>query len=117
MNAAEFRCLREFLGLPVNWVAEQLYVKSDTIRRWERDHGQISPFARTLMRGWVSQANRVVGALTIELTKRKSEINAPQDDCPTEMLDRMPASWHRMVAARVAERTGLEIVWHQGDSE
>ena len=31
------------------------------------------------MRGWISQANRVVGALTLELTKRNAAIKAAQD--------------------------------------
>ena len=107
MNCAEFKVWREFLGLPVPWVAKQIGVTPDTIRRWEDSDGTVNRLAQLMMRNWINTAQRAVGRLTVEFTESKESIQAAKEDGV------WPAGWYRMIAARVAERTGLEIVWHE----
>jgi len=108
MSTAEFRCWREFLGLPVAWIANALAITPDTIKRWERADGDVNRYAGLMMRHWVNDSAMVVNKLTVALSKQP--IKAPMEG--TKGLD-MPPSWHRMISARVAERTGQVIEWHE----
>lgn len=112
MNTAEFRCWREFLGLPESWVAKQVGVTVETLRKWEKSEGQVNRLAGLLMRHWVNQQQRLVSTLTVSFSKEPRPIRAPMDN--HEGLD-MPPGWHRAIAARVAERSRREIVWYQED--
>jgi hypothetical protein len=112
MTPAEFVCWREYLGLDRKWVASQFDVTERTVKRWE-EGSKIPVAAEHAIGQWVEHAHRFVSALTIQLTKIDGGLPyvvAPQDDC-VDLVDGMPAKWHRMIAARVAERTGLSIVW------
>lgn len=109
MSPAEFVCARELLGLPINWVAEQLGVSKRAVYRWEAGTYQIPERAAERMRAWVAQANQMVGMATLAVNRDTSLCHTTFQDGQEEL--EMPASWHRMVTARAAERTGREIRW------
>lgn len=101
---------REFLGLERRWIAEQFKVKEHTVRRWER-RDFVPQAVEEAMNKWVTYTSQFVSALTVKIISQGVEsIVAPPDNC-CDLVGGMPASWHRMVSARVAERTGLVIVW------
>lgn len=73
MTGAEMRTLREALGLPVTWLAEQTGVQERTIRHWETGRNKVPADVAKLLRSidanietTVSQAvlQYVDGALT-----------------------------------------------------
>lgn len=110
MSSAEFVCQRELLGLPINWLAKNLGVTVRTIYRWESGTHPIPEWAADRIRLYVKNTENVIGTVTVKV------LNDPtipflvtyREDWG---LAGMPASWHRLVMARVAERTGYPIEW------
>jgi hypothetical protein len=113
VTSAEFVVWREFLGLDRHWVARQFGVNERTVRRWE-SKGSVPVAAEQAMRKWLAYTAQFVSTLTVTLAGTVDagmpRIVAPHDDC-TDLVQGMPPLWHRMVSARVAERTGFPIVW------
>lgn len=107
MRSTEFRCWREFLGLTKAWCADQFGCTPVQITIWERRDSEIPAYADTMMRAWLDHASQVVGKLTVSDLGRR--VLAPTDAHPGGDLGGMPPSWHRAIAARVAERTGYPI--------
>lgn len=67
--------------------------------------------AEHAMREWIDVTSQYVATLTITLGKQAdARILAPMADCG-DLVKGMPMQWHRMIAARVAERTGFPIAW------
>ena len=115
MSSAEFQCAREYLGLPAAWVAAKLGVDRRTVNRWEG--GSVPSHAASQMREWLARTERAVGLVTLKALEDK---DSPLWATPDDFNDRMaaegfPASWQRMLCARVAERTGRSIVWMSPD--
>lgn len=108
MRSIEFRCWRDFLGLPQDWCANQFGCSVRTLSAWERRDQEIPKYAATMMSAWIEYANTVVGKLTVADLGRV--IMAPMDYYVGDDLAGMPPTWHRQIAARVAERTGYPIV-------
>jgi hypothetical protein len=104
MRPAEFRCAREFLGLPVYWVATQLGVHAQTVYAWERRGAKIpSSYASDFLTKELAIAAQTVGTLTLEWTKQKGDTPLPVPAAdPIE--GRYPAAYYRQIASRVAER-------------
>lgn len=106
MRSTEFACWRGFLGLPAEWCASQFGCTARTIASWERRDNEIPTYAITMMKAWIDYAATIVGKLTVA---GLGSIPAPLDSYAGDDLAGMPPSWHRMIAARVAERTGDRI--------
>jgi len=112
MTGAEFQCAREYLGLPVQWVADSLEVDRRTVYRWERGVFTIPERAAEVMRGWLARTSLAVGKVTLEVAKHTdTPLLATSDDFDWMGTEGFPASWQRMLCSRVAERTGRGIVW------
>ena len=109
MSAAEFVCQRELLGLSIVWLAENLGVTKRTIYRWENGTHPIPDWAADRIRLYVKNTQDVIGKVAVQVMKDPSIpfLTTYREDWGTEM----PASWHRLVMARVAERTGHRIEW------
>ena len=114
MSDAEFRCLREWLGLTTRWLADHLDVAERTVHRWEAGVSPIpAGVAAELLRlsevtydalnGLVDQLLDLPdpGVITYR-TDADFAQDQPQSD--------WPASWHRALCARVADEVpGLRI--------
>lgn len=106
MSGAEFCCSREFLGLPRQWVAAKLGVHVKTIETWERS-GNVPERAHEFMTLLLEMAQQAVGKMTLSW---KGVIPVPQG---RNGFEDFPASFHRMIAARVNERTKAGIVYKE----
>jgi len=104
MTPAEFRCLREYLGLPLNWVASNLAVTERTVNRWENGVTPIPDRASAELARLAEYTNRCVEKV-MRMRKQYGQLVTTPDG----EVDGFPASWHRMVCARVAAETGLPV--------
>lgn len=107
MTAAEFRAVREHLGLTLDWCADELDVTERTVRNWESGRHSIPDGVRAEVEGWVDDTDDAVDALVAELLSGPYPVlRVPRHDPDAAW----PARWHRHVAMRVAaEVPGLSI--------
>lgn len=109
MNDAEFRSLREYLGLSPDWLARHLQVNERAVRRWE--HGE-----RAIPEGVWDELLRLAEETAQHVTHvhRRVALDKPihvyRNDRQVEELSPlayvdlpMPAAWYRHVAARVMD--------------
>jgi len=103
MSAAEFRIIRERLGLSQEWLARYLNVSRQTIAQWEKGKYQVPDGVANEMTKLESEFNALVFNMASKLLKSSDrEIRVYRFD--EESHDNFPAMWHRMVAARAAEQ-------------
>jgi len=116
MTPAEFKVVREFLGLSGDWLAEHLKVNPRTVRAWEQGRYPIPDGVRLELERMETQTGEFIGRAVDRL------MDLPDPAILTYRSDpeyhtahpdvAWPASWHRMVCARVAlEIPGLSIVY------
>jgi hypothetical protein len=114
MTDAEFRMVREYLGLTGDWLAGHLGVNPRTVRSWEQGRHPIPDGVRLEMERLEQQTSEFVGAVVAQLLdiaeptvivyRSDAEYHAAHPEI------KFPASWHRMVVARVAQEVpGLGI--------
>ncbi len=114
MTGAEFRCLREQLGLTVAWLFDYLGVGEATVNRWQDGKMNIAPGVVEDMLELEAIAAKAVAAGAARLERDDAPvIYVPRTDDALHSGhsdDPYPASWHRAIAARVRERVpGLRI--------
>lgn len=110
MNAAEFRCGREYLGLSTQWVAEKLKKNTRTISAWEEGKSPLPSYASEFMAALLAAGEQTVGALTMKLDAAQP-IPVPFGD---QVKDREhPPAYYRRIASRVAERTKMTIEYEK----
>lgn len=116
MTSAEFRVIREFLGLTGDWLAGHLDVNPRTVRAWEQGKYPIPDGVRLEM----EDLERRTGAFVAGCVKQIMDM--PEPGVVTYRSDEeyhaahpevpFPASWHRAVVARIAQEVpGLVIVY------
>lgn len=114
MSAAEFRVVRESLGLTTRWVAEFLEVAERTVHRWEGGQSPIPDGVRRTMRYVEGNTADAVAAKTetcrVNPTRPLLTYRTDAEYWAEHPTRSYPASWHRALAARVArEIPGLAI--------
>lgn len=113
MTDAEFKVVREYLGLTGDGIAEYLTVSSRTVRHWEQGKYLIPDGVRLAVERLEAEASRQVAAGV------KALVDAPE---PVLVLARTeserpdgndwPLGWSRAVAARIAQEVpGLSIMY------
>jgi transcriptional regulator with XRE-family HTH domain len=116
MTSAEFKVVREFLGLTGDWLARHLGVSSRTVRHWEQGKYAIPDGVRLEIESLESDTGEFVGGIVEKLMdlpdpvvityRDDAEYHAAHPESP------FPASWHRAVIARVAQEVpGLSIAF------
>jgi DNA-binding transcriptional regulator YiaG len=115
MTDAEFRVVREFLGLTGDWLASHLGVSPRTVRHWEEGKYEIPDGVRLAIEALEETAAQQIGVAVDTLNDATDPaIGIPRTnaDCPPGCP--WPASWHRAIAARIAQEVvGLSIVYAQ----
>lgn len=114
MTPAEFRVVRERLGLTTKWLAEFFGVQHRNVQVWDRgDRPQGVPTARAMaLRELERAAGQQVGELGTQLRNQKRGglpvLRTYRLDSEYQEHDGGPysAAWHRAVVGRAAEEYG-----------
>lgn len=121
VTPAELRCLREFLGLPPVWLADRLNVRERTLHRWEAAVIPIPDGVAVEVEALANDAGDIVDALVQQYEKSGGgELVTYRTDEDYRSVGDLgliyPASWHRAIAARVAEQvSGITLVYFGDD--
>lgn len=116
MTPAEFKVVREFLGLTGDWLAAHLGVSPRTVRHWEQGKYAIPDGVRLAIEDLEAHTGQFVDGVVEQLMdlpdpgaityRDDAEYRAAHPDAE------FPASWHRAVVARVAQEVpGLSIAY------
>lgn len=114
MTDAEFRVVREHLGLTGDWLAKHLTVNPRTVRSWEQGRDPIPDGVRLAMEELEQRTGAFLDALIPKF------LDLPDPGILTYRSDadyhaahpeiEFPASWHRALCARIAQEVpGLSI--------
>lgn len=117
MTGAEFRIIREQLGLTNQWLTQHFGVGERSVVRWGDDVNDVPPgveegmyeLERTARRAVQDSVARFTGAsndteLLLETYRTDAALHAALPGDP------YPASWHRAIAARIREQVpGLTV--------
>ncbi|GAA2640054.1 DUF1870 family protein [Streptomyces axinellae] len=122
MTDAEFRMVREFLGLTGDWLAAHLGVNPRTLRNWEQGRSPVPDGVRLEMEDLERRTGEFIGGAVEKLMdlpdpglvtyRDDAEYHAAHPEVP------FPASWHRAVCARIAlEVPALSIAYADSVSQ
>lgn len=122
MTDAEFKVVREYLGLTGDWLAAHLGVSPRTVRHWEQGKYAIPDGVRLALEELEQHTAEAVGQAVEQL------MDLPDPGVITYRSDeeyhaahpeaQWPASWHRAVIARVAQEVpALSIAYGSGVRE
>ena len=104
-SSAEFKSLRESLQLTTKWLSRRWGITENSIQRWERNRLPPDDVVDDLQ----SIAQQAEETIIEGVHRDYGTIEVPRLD--RDSLDGFPASYHRMIARRIAEQTGAEIVY------
>jgi DNA-binding XRE family transcriptional regulator len=116
MTDAEFRVIREYLGLTGQWIAQHLQVNERTVRAWEAGRYPIPEGVRLAIERLEADTGAFVSAAIDAL------MDLPEPGVVTYRSDQeyhaanpgigYPVSWHRAAIARIAQDVpGLVIAY------
>lgn len=121
MTDAEFRVVREFLGLTGDWLAGHLGVSPRAVRHWEAGRYAIPDGVRQELEDLERRTGEFVSGVIEKLLdmpdpgvyvyRTDAEYHAAVPDSP------FPASWHRAVVARVAQEVPGLVIAYPGPAE
>lgn len=107
MSLAEFSCLCEFLGLSPEWLAARLNVGIDEVTRWTVAGQPVPDSAANEITSLATMTAKLVHQLATT-HQWGGRIVTYRNDTEFREADPFgltyPASWHRALAARVADR-------------
>ena len=116
MTDAEFRVVREYLGLTGDWLAARLGVSGRTVRHWEQGKYPIPDGVRLELERLEAETAEFVGRAVEQLMDVVDPTvvtyRTDAEHQATHPGVRWPASWHRAAVARIAQEVpGLSIVY------
>jgi len=122
MSPAELKVVREFLGLPGDWLADHVKVSARTVRHWEQGRYPIPDAVRLAVEDLEARTGAFIAAIVDAL------MDVPDPTVITYRTDTdyrrehpeidFPASWHRAVVARVAlEIPALQVTYRETATE
>jgi transcriptional regulator with XRE-family HTH domain len=119
MTDAEFKVVREYLGLTGDWLAAHLGVSPRTVRHWEQGKYPIPDGVRLTIEDLEARTAQFVGGIVDKLLdssaeglvtyRNDEEYHAAHPEIP------FPASWHRAVVARVAQEVPTLAIAYASD--
>jgi predicted transcriptional regulator len=116
MTDAEFRCVREWLAVTGEWLADRLGVEGRTVRRWEAGTSPIPDGVREELEALEAMTGEAVAQAVAQLQDVPDVtvvVYRTDEDYRAAVAEtRMPASWHRRVVMRAAlEVPGVAITY------
>ena len=117
MTDAEFRVVREQLGLDQQWIAGCLGVALRSVQRWENGDSPVPDGVRRQMEAWERDTAETVGRAVAQLgDDRDAALATYRDDVTYRRLDGggWTARWHRAMVARVCDEVpGVTVVYRE----
>ncbi|NEG69054.1 helix-turn-helix domain-containing protein [Bifidobacterium choloepi] len=110
LSSAEFKALRESMGLTTKWLSKRWGVAEYTVQRWESKRVVSERYGDDLL-GLKREFDREVWA---KASQDVDVIHVPRAEQNREPAA-MPASYERAVAERVFELAGTPIVYDDED--
>jgi transcriptional regulator with XRE-family HTH domain len=118
MTDAEFRVVREYLGLTGDWLAGHLGVNPRTVRSWEQGKYAIPDGVRLELEDLEVRTAEFIAGIVPKLLdlpdpgiltyRSDAEYHTAHPETP------FPASWHRAVCARIVQEVpGLSIAYSE----
>jgi transcriptional regulator with XRE-family HTH domain len=116
MTSAEFKVVREFLGLTGDWLAAHLGVSPRTVRHWEQGKYPIPDGVRLAVENLEARTAEFIDGIVRKLMDLpEAGVITYRDDVEYHAAhpeSEFPASWHRAVVARIAQEVpGLSIAF------
>ena len=112
MTSAEFRCLRELLGLTTAWLAARLGVAERTVQRWDHGHADIPLGVAETVEALREEADRQLDELIDRITADAPLVAYRTDEDAQADGSGWPASWHRALCGRAADEVpGLRLIY------
>lgn len=115
----DFKALRERLGLPARWLAEELGLQDRQVRRWEQGVAEIPASAWECLIDIYVQSIATEQEVLREVRDHPNHpLHAPRNDqefwrdSPGFKIANLPASHYRAILARVSEKTGVSLYYN-----
>lgn len=105
MTPADFKAMRESMGLSTKWLAVRWGVSMLSVQRWERNRSM----PPELERDFESIRSCFRAEVDDGVSDASPSLSVPRVD--DESPDGFPAAYHRAVALRIAESTGAHLVF------
>lgn len=96
LSCAEFKCLREGMGLTTAWLANRWNVAEYSVKRWERERLPPAEYADDLL--------ALKGTFDAAVDSIRPQTRATVPRTEAESPDGMPAAWHRSIAQHASDR-------------
>lgn len=107
-SPAEFKVIREWLGLTGDWLAGYLDVSPRTVRHWEQGKYAIPKGVRAELRDLQRRTREYVDLLVAHLSESPQSVayvyRTDADYRAADPSSSFPASWHRVATARAVEQ-------------
>jgi DNA-binding transcriptional regulator YiaG len=113
MSPVELRATREWLGLPVERLADILGNRTDQVRRWETGRAPIPAGVRGDLLAIIGDTDDAYREFHSVAIAEKQLVIWDDDDAYAMAVPHyadLGARWHRQLAARIAHETGAALV-------
>lgn len=112
MNSATFRSLREYLGLPGSWCADQLDVSTRTVRKWDQGEAPIPARVSAWLEDQVEIAADAVNNITTDLALHPDGQRVYFIPQGGPIHHGRPIDWWRNIGARVLQAdSDVRLEW------
>lgn len=116
MTPAEFKIIRELLGLTGDWLADHLGRTPRTVRHWEQGKYTIPEGVRAELQDLQRRTRDYVDQLVAHLSRSPDPVayvyRTDEDYHAADPSSPYPASWHRAATARAVEQVpGASIAY------
>lgn len=111
MSCAEFKMLRESMGLTAGWLAARWGVAEFSVQRWERERTPPERMVRALSElksVFDDEVKRDASMGAVCLIVPRLDVEAPRG---------LPAAWFRAVAQRVSESCGTRVLYFDDEND
>lgn len=133
MTGAEMKSLREYLGLPLGWVAEKMTVQRRSVEYWESGRHTPPKDAQALLRHCLEQLEQAVKNTIVVAEEQTAEMGQPPQGIDLRRyktedalwaaqpsLTGYPVTYHAAIVVRAAlelERLGHQVTIHYAEAE
>lgn len=111
MTPAEFKSLRESMGLTTKWLAARWDVSEYSVQRWESTR----TLPEELEKDITGLKESFDHEVRVNASAHADTLIVPRTN--KESPRGLPAAWHRAIAQRARETTGVRILYYTDESD